>query len=295
MGIKILRFTFPVFISLILLGGIFFYQQTRFNDGKLHVVFCNVGQGDGIFIRTPKGNDILIDAGPNDSILTCLSSHMPFWDHDLELAILSHSHADHITGLITVLKRYSVMSLATFKVENNSNSAYQEILKLLKEQKIKQRFLKPSDKFITDDQVVLKTEWPEKDISNISKIKGITTTASYYNLNELSLIELLSYRNFNLLLTGDAEKEAEEKIAPSLGKIDILKVSHHGSKTGTSEDFLKTIRPKLAVISVGKKNRYGLPSLTVLEIFKKLGIKIMRTDQDGEIEIISDGKKWMVK
>lgn len=273
-------------LTFFFLSGIFLYQQVKFNDGKLHVVFCDVGQGDAVFIRTPKGNDILIDAGPDDSVLTCLSNNMPFWDRDLELVVLSHPHADHLTGLLTIFKRYSVIFYATFPVENNKSSTYQQLQKVLKEKKIKQKSIKANDKFITSDKIALSIKWPPKTLSNKD---------FYFNSNESSLISLLSYANFSLLLTGDADKNEELEIARLIGLVDVLKVSHHGSKTGTSEELLKTLQPKLAVISVGKKNPYGHPSLITLEILKNLGIKTLRTDQNGEIEIVSDGKQWKVK
>ena len=91
-----------------MLGCILVYQNITYNDKKLHVVICDVGQGDAIFIRTPSGSDILIDGGPDDSVLACLGKHMPFWDRTLEIMILTHPHADHLTGLIDVSKSYSV-------------------------------------------------------------------------------------------------------------------------------------------------------------------------------------------
>src|SRR3990170_7268003 len=94
--------TLAIVFSFFVLVGILVYQYAKFNDGKVHIVFCDVGQGDAIFLRTPKGADILVDGGPNESVLACLSGHMPFWDRDLELVILTHPHADHLNGLISV-------------------------------------------------------------------------------------------------------------------------------------------------------------------------------------------------
>src|SRR3989337_4197125 len=100
-------------VLLFLLGCIFVYQNIIYNDKKLHVVICNVGQGDAIFVRTPSGSDILIDGGPDDSVLNCLGKHMPFWDRTLELVMLSHPHTDHFMGLFSVLQNYKVTAFAS--------------------------------------------------------------------------------------------------------------------------------------------------------------------------------------
>lgn len=276
------------FFSLLFLGGLFFYEQAKFSDNKLHVVFCNVGQGDGIYIRTPKGLDILIDGGPNDSILNCLGNHMPFWDRDLELVILTHPHADHVVGLISVLKRYTVLQFASQNIPNSTQD-YKELAKLIKEKNIAEKILSKGDKFNSNDGLVLATKWP--DFSPMV----LGAKAVSFNQNESSIIELLSYGQFDVLLTGDADTDSIIEAGRQKNKIEILKISHHGSKTGTNKELLETIKPDLAVISVGKKNIYGLPYPKTLEILKELGIKTLRTDQDGEIEIISDGKSWSIQ
>src|SRR5437867_4244168 len=97
---KVLYVTTVAVIFLIVFA---FYDYSRFSDGKLHITFCNVGQGDGIFIRTPSGKNILIDGGPDKSILSCLAEHMPFWDRTIHLMFLSHPHDDHFAGLYYVI------------------------------------------------------------------------------------------------------------------------------------------------------------------------------------------------
>lgn len=280
--------------SFFLLGGLFFYQNSQFNDRELHVVFCNVGQGDGIFIRTPKGQDILIDGGPDDKILSCLNNHMPFWDKDIELMVLTHPHADHFIGLIAVLKRYDVVSFAS-SLMVSEDDVYQELLKILKEKGIEKKVLKQEDKFKTGDGLTLITKWPIAEKSTM--VKGAKSDASdaYFDQNKFSLVEYLTFGKTKILLTGDIDAPVENEIAGDLGKIDILKISHHGSKTGTNKEFLEALKPDLAVISVGKNNRYNLPYGKTLEVLKILGIKTLRTDQDGEIEIMSDGEGWGIK
>jgi competence protein ComEC len=274
---------------LLLLGCIFVYQNITYNDKKLHVVVCDVGQGDAILIRTPQGSDVLIDGGPDDSVLSCLSRHMPFWDKTIEIVILTHPHADHLIGLISVMKRYEILSFNTEKVENSS-ATYKELLKQVEEREVKQRFLLQGDQFAIKDGVALKTLWPTQDWINSHPAKEGNSDA-----NGFSIIESLTYQNFKALFTGDAQASVLERIDDMVGKINLLKVPHHGSKTGLNSEILDILNPKIAAISVGAKNKYGHPALSTLETLRSSDIKILRTDQVGDIEIISDEKVWKVK
>lgn len=273
-------------VLLFLFGCILVYQNITFNDKKLHVVICNVGQGDAIFVRTPGGSDILIDGGPDGSVLSCLGRHMPFWDRTIEIIILTHSHADHLTGLIDVAKRYRVLAFGSGKVENSSG--VQELMKLLKQNKTQEKLLRQGDKFILNG-VVLKTLWPTTQRAEQNSASGESS-----NENGLSVIERLNYGNFTALFTGDAQAEDLEKIDLLAGKIDLLKIPHHGSRFGLTAEILDVLSPKLAAISVGKNNKYGHPTPFILDLLKSLNIKTLRTDQVGDIEVISDGKNWRV-
>lgn len=271
-------------VTLILIaGGLFFYDQSRFNDGKLHVVFCDVGQGDATFIRTPDGSDILIDGGPDDSVLDCLSSHMPFWDRSIEVIFLTHPHADHLNGVLEVLRRYEVIHFVTENVQGSSDLVKLEMA-ILADKNLSATFFSKGKRLKTQDGVQFLTLWPPKSSFSIAEKE--------LDVNGFSLIQLLKYGNFKLFLTGDAVIEAEEEAIAEIDEITVLKVAHHGSKTGTSEKILRELNPKLAIISVGSKNRYGLPALQTLGLLKEFKIKTLRTDLSGEIEIVTDGKKW---
>lgn len=276
-------------VLLFLLGSILIYQNITFNDKKLHVVICDVGQGDAILVRTPHGSDILIDGGPDDSVLSCLGKHLPFWDKTIEVMILTHPHADHLTGLIDVAKRYRVLAFGNEKIDN-PNSLYKELVKQLEQNHTQQRYLYQGDKFIIKDGVSLQTLWPTQEWVNQSSVNG-------ENLNEngLSVIELLSYKNFKALFTGDAQAEDMERIDSLAGAIDLLKVPHHGSRFGLTAEILDILNTKIAAISVSKNNKYGHPTPFILDLLKSLSIKTLRTDQVGDIEIISDGLSWRVR
>lgn len=272
--------------SLFVLGIVFFYQQIYFSDHKLHVIFCDVGQGDGIFIRTPDGQDIVVDGGPDESILSCLSSHMPFWDRKIELMILTHPHLDHYYGLIQIAKRYSVNTFVTQPLETKDNGDKQ-LLSLLKEKQTKIHTTCQGDIMHLSEKITVQTLWP----ANCER--GIVEND--IDFNTLSVSQLFSFGDFQLLLTGDVNAQIADEIDKSISNVDVLKVPHHGSGTGMDEAFLSAINPKIAVISVGAKNRYGHPSATTLTLLNNAQINTLRTDKNGTIEIVSDGRKFWVK
>ena len=285
------------FISSIILVGIFLYQSASLNNGKLNIVFCNVGQGDAIFIRSPSGKDILVDAGPNNKVLDCLSRHMPFWDKTIEIAILTHPHSDHLNGFLDVLKNYKVLSFVTLDLKNNTSS-FKAMLESLKEEKINIGFVYEGDRFIFKDGLSISIVGPSREFLVKTSPRGLIGERNEF----ANVVSLIKFKNFSALLTGDSQREelkealrlsANWRIAQ--GKISILQVPHHGSKTGLTEELLNQANPKLAVISVGQMNKYGHPATEIIELLKNKGIKILRTDEHGEIEISTDGLTWAVK
>ncbi len=280
------KFLFLIAVCFFFLVGIFVFEGLRFNDGKLHIVICNVGQGDAIFIRTPKGQDILVDGGPDSSVLSCLSNHMPFWDRTIELVFATHPDADHISGLVSVLESYKVLSFNTSK-KTSGTRVFAKLQSLIIAQDIPLRYIYAGDRYSLSSDISLLTLWPTHEY--------VDADAGSADTNSFSLVQVLSFGNFKALLTGDIEYQRLDNIFPSLYKIDILKVPHHGSKTGLNEQVLRMLKPDLAVISVGAKNRYGHPTPFILNLLKDAGIKTLRTDRDGEVEIISDGKIWQVR
>jgi len=273
-------------LSLFFILGIFLYQGLSFKDENLHLVVCDVGQGDAIYIKTPSGKDVLVDGGGNDKVLDCLTKHMPFWDRTIELMILTHPDADHITGLVPVLQRYSVLHFVTSKTSKETG-IYKKFIQALREEGLTPKYAFLNDKIDFGDGLISDVLWPSPDALDEFK--------SPARVNELSVIQVLAFGKFKALLTGDAQVKVQDRIAGSLSGIDVLKVPHHGSKTGMSDYYLNKLRPSLAVISVGKSNRYGHPTSFSLDLLSKYAIKTLRTDRDGEVEIISDGKSYWIK
>jgi len=284
---------FGVFILiLIFLGGIVFYQYSRFNDNKLHIVFCDVGQGDGIFIRTASSKNFLIDAGPDEKIIGCLEDHMPFWERDISVAFLSHPHLDHFAGFNYVMKRYNLISFATEDL-NNKSTSFQGFLSQLNDKKLRSQHLYFGDSFKIKDGTRFSVLAPTKDfIDKTSPNKQIGENREF-----ASLIILVSYGSFRAVFTGDSQaSELNQAILDnSIQGTKILEVPHHGSKTGLNIEILDRLRPDYAIISVGAHNRYGHPNKFTLDLLNEFGIKTLRTDKNGDIEIISDGKNFKIR
>lgn len=265
---------------LLILGGLFVYDYQRTADHRLHIIFCDVGQGDGIFIRTPSGADVLIDGGPDKKILDCLSGHMPFWDRSIDSAIITHPHADHYSGIIEVDKRYDLMSYYIEKGSKTPENA-PELRGFLAAENSSAKILKNTDRLRIGDNLKLQVLWPPHSLPEQS------------DPNNQSVVILLSYGEFQALLTGDIDSQILSSIDDKAGDIEVLKVPHHGSRTGLSEENLEVLDPELAVISVGK-NSYGHPASSILKLLDSAGLRTLRTDKNGDVEIQTDGKTWQV-
>lgn len=258
-------------ITVCLLGFVWFEQRS---SGKLEVTFFNVGQGDSILIETPYQQQILIDGGPDNSVLSRLGRRLPFYDRDLDLVILTHADADHLTGLVEVLKRYQVEKVITSGVEAHS-ATYDQWLQVIKEQEIAIDTIAEPKRYFFGDNCWLDILYPDHDLAQ-QEVKDLNTT---------SIISRLDCQNHQFLLPGDAGNEQEEYLARKDINLqaEVLKVAHHGSKNSSSELFLEAVSPKFAVIQVGQKNKFGHPHLITLHRLELLGAEIFRTDQQGTI------------
>lgn len=278
-----------VLFACVLLGGIAGYQYLQFHDGKLHVIFCDVGQGDGILIKAPNEKLIMVDSGPDRKILDCLSRHTPFWVRTIDLAALTHPHADHFFGMFFVLKQYHVTTFATEDLMNKT-AGFEELMGEVTSQKIKQERVFAGDNWQIGD-VKLEIVGPSPEYLTQTSPGGTIGESKEF----ASLITLLTYGTFHLLLTGDSQTDGLKLVLGEIPKnIDVLQSPHHGSASGIDDELVSVLDPHIAVISVGAKNRYGHPNPKVLQIYKDHDIPVYRTDQMGDIEIVSDGEKWKI-
>ncbi len=233
-----------------------YYEYQHFNDHKLHVVFCDVGQGDAIFMRTPSGKNMLMDGGPDTRVLSCIQNHMPFWERSLMLVGLSHPHADHLNGLLSVFGQYQVRHFITEQLENKTDG-YKKLQNDIKRNSILSQEVFLGDTVKMGDGVSLAILGPSKEfLARTSPQKLIGESKEFG-----SLVTLVTYGNFSVLLTGDSQVEGLFEAIQSISRsqIAVFQVPHHGSRFGTSQEILKRLAPRLAVISVGK-NTYGHPS-----------------------------------
>ena len=252
-------------------------------DGRLHVYFLDVGQGDAILVQAPDGRQILVDGGPSPTaLLNELGDVLPFWDRSLDLVVLTHPDGDHITGLIPLLDRYRVEQVLDVRQSDTAPEAapwLEEMAALSVPRTLVQRGMR----------------LPVGDLSVTVLHPGstqLTGTASDDNNNAVVL--RLDYGQTSLILTGDAESEAEaDMVAAGLPlHADVLKVGHHGSNGASSPVFIAAVAPRLAVIPVGADNKFGHPHPAVLERLK--GVEVLRTDLNGRIEVVSDGQRLSV-
>lgn len=281
---KAKRTNFSLFILgiLILLNILSWIVVRDFNKSHyLEVVFFNVGQGDAIFIETPQKHQIIIDGGPDSKILEKLAKEMPFYDRSLDLVILTHPETDHMLGLIEVLKRYQAEYILWTGITRDIPE-YKEWQRVVREEKANLIIAQAGQRVRIARDVYLDIVYPFEALDGkVAK-----------NSNDTSVVALLTFKKNSFLFTGDISEKAEEDLAASNFQIksNVLKVAHHGSKTSSSDYFLESVSPEIAVIQVGK-NSYGHPTEEVLSRLGKLGIKIFRTDKDDDIKIFSDGQK----
>lgn len=275
-----------ILIPLVIIGlsvsVLLFFRHTD-KSVFLSVNFLDVGQGDSILIKSPSGQNILIDGGPDNRVVQRLGEKLPWYDRQIDLMILSHSHEDHVGGLVGVLRHYNVKKILYTGAVSNSPS-YMEWLKIIREQKIPLTIIDRPQKIILGNNCELNIIYPDKSFLG-QEVK---------NLNNTSIAAILKYGDIKFFLGGDNEVEAENII---LGlnkdlKVDIYKVSHHGSDTASSEFFLNALKPSLSIIEVGKDNKFGHPSLRTLKKLEREETNILRTDIEGTIEIQSNGEQY---
>lgn len=278
---KKIIFSGTLFALAALVWYLVFYVEARKN---LMLTVFNVGQGDAIFIESPGGTQILIDGGPDEKILSKLGRHLPFWDRSIDLLILTHPHADHLTGLLEVLKRYNVGIVLEANV-NHSIPEYEEWRRLLKEKQVRVVTAEAGQKIRLAPDAYADILAPRENFFGTSP----------NNVHDAMVVAKLHYGGATALFMGDAEKIAEYKLMFFEGETidsDILKVGHHGSKTSTTEEFLRAVSPEFAIISAGRKNRYGHPHQEVVDRLKNFGIPVLRTDEIGDIRMESDGRRF---
>lgn len=272
-------------VAAAVLGGLALAQLP---DGRLHVAILDVGQGDAILITTPAGRQILVDGGPSPAALgAALAREMPFWDRSLDLLILTHPDEDHVAGLAEALARFRVGAW----LDNGRASdepLYLQCLAALEAEGVPRQVVAAGDRLDMEQGIALQVLHPPRG----------PLPAAIDGDNEASVVLRLNWGEADFLLTGDVGAAAEASLLASGQPLDadVLKVAHHGSGSSTARAFLEAVGPRFAVISVGLNNRFKHPDPGLLE---RLGavpdLAVLRTDQAGTVEFITDGARLWVQ
>ena len=260
-----------VFLTLALYSFLFGALN---NNEDPEIIFFDVGQGDAILIQ--EGDfQVLVDGGPDDSVVFKLAKRMPSYDKNIEIVILTHPHEDHIRGLMNVLDEFTVERVFINRIEYN-NKVYEDLLSGYKDIIFE---VKEGDKFKYKDI--------EGEIIYPILNKGSNSRMQDKNINNESIVTLLDIKGKRLLLMGDAEQEVENKLLKesSLENIYILKAGHHCSRTATSDMFLGAVNPRVAICSYGEGNKFGHPHYETVEKFKKYNVQYLETAKEGDIVI----------
>ena len=245
----------------------------------LEVYYLDVGQGDAEILRI--GNDaMLIDAGTNESTNTLLADIKNLGITSFDYVIGTHPHEDHIGGMDAIINQFGVESVLMPDV-TSATQTYKDVMAAVQKKNLSVNHAVSGSHF---------------NMGPVTFSVLAPNSSSYSDLNNYSIVLQATYGNESFLFTGDAQNVSEAEIL-SKGyniKSDVLKVGHHGSSTSTSADFLKAVTPTYAVIEVGQENSYGHPTKQTLDKLKAAEVTVYRTDQNGIIEIKSDGKDLKV-
>lgn len=289
-------------LALLIAGGFSLYQSCRreapttpaprgevTGDERLFVHALDVGQGDGLLIITPQRKMVLVDAGTPQSGDELMAELRRLGVESLDLVVATHPHADHIGGMKRVLDRVPVRNFLD-SGQSHTSATYERMLETIKKKQVRFITARRGQTFDLDSGVKIEVLNPSERL-----ITEIRSGGSVLNAN--SVVLRLSYGDFGMIFTGDAEFETEEEMIRRGATLSaqVLKVGHHGSRYATGNQFLDAVRPQAAIISCGGDNKYGHPSQAVLDRLRKKNVEVYRTDLHGPLVVVSDGKAFEIR
>lgn len=240
----------------------------------MNVHFLDVGQGDAILIRTPERQNILIDGGEDNKLLSEIAKVLPWWEREIDYLVITHYHADHMMGFPELLNKYKVKNVLV-TAHRPDDFLYKLWIEKLIEKNIEPTIVKAGEKFV---------------VSNDLYWQIILADSTHEDYNDNSLVIRLSYKDQNFMLMGDLGIEGEHKIIASGIDIsaDYLKVGHHGSRYSSSKEFLEVVHPTICIIQSGLDNKHGHPHQEAVDRLESIGCQIMNTQNLGLISFEID-------
>lgn len=252
--------------------------------GILKFEVLDIGQGDALWIESPTGIQVLVDGGPNNTLLKEIPKVMPWYDRHIDMLVVTNPDKDHYEGFISLLKKYSVdVVLEPGTVSKTETYALLE--KEISNKKIPKVLARRGQIVDLGGGAYLQILFPDRDVSGLSS-------------NDGSLVMKLVYGNTSVMLQGDSTDNIEHYLSSIDGenlKSTILKAGHHGSRTSSSEEYVSLVKPEMTVISSGVNNDYGHPHNETLETMQKLKIPTYDTCNNGRLILESDGEKFVLK
>jgi len=252
-------------------------NATQWQQGSLYVDVIYVGQGDSIFIKTPNGKTMLIDAGDSDAYSAIKEVLDQNSVTQLDVLVATHPHADHIGSMEKIYTKYGAKKIYMPKAVTTT-ATYKNLLSAIDKNGQKITTAIAGMSIDIDSDITMKIISPQDK--------------TYDDLNDYSVVIKCTFKNSSVLFTGDATKVTEAEMIANYSaelKSDVLKVGHHGSRESSSEAFLKIVSPTYAIISCGKDNSYNHPHSEALTRLKSINTVIKRTDESGSISFIMDG------
>jgi len=282
-GARTLRGVRPVVWIALLAAGCAAWQGLSVHPDRLRVTFLDVGQGDSIVVRTPGGRTMVIDGGPDGWATVRFLRHEGVGR--IDLVVLSHPHADHVAGLLPLLENFAVGGVLDVGYPHPT-PPYRRFLGAVAARGVLYHRARRGLEVTLDDGLRVRVLWPETQF-----------IAGRSGVNENSIVLRLVHREIAFLFPGDVEENAEAALVSSGETLhaDVLKVPHQGSRTSSTEPFLREVRPRIAVLSVGRANPFGHPHPRTLRRYDHLGVRVYRTDRDGAVSVASDGRTLWVQ
>ncbi|MBP9765971.1 MAG: MBL fold metallo-hydrolase [Candidatus Pacebacteria bacterium] len=293
---------FIIFLFLFTFFILSFYLNIK-KENLLNIIFFDIGQGDSSLIKMPNGEKILIDAGPNNLIVKKLENYFSLFDRDIDYILMTHPDADHISGFYFVAENFNIKNILENGDRNKNTDIFKNIENIFKKENIEDKEI-----FVNCGDIL---DYENFDKPRIFIFHPRQDSLVSNDTNENSIVALLTYDKYSFLFTGDMDEIVEKNLFNEIDKcfsfsdinfikqklknLTVLKVSHHGSKTASSKDFLKILKPEYSVISVGKNNRYGHPNDETLDNLKKYSKNIFDTSKDGDIIFNTDGENFEFK